>query len=230
MRIGGLQKTSLLDYPNTVSAIIWTIGCNFKCPFCYNPNLVNDTIDDISEDEVFSFLKKRKNILDGLSISGGEPLLQPDIVDFITKVKNLGYLVKIDTNGSYPEKLQELIDKNLIDYIAMDIKAPKEKYNKITGMKIDIRRIEKSIEIIQKSNLSYEFKTTFVPDLLVKEDIIAIAQWIKGSHTYYLQQFKADAPLISPEVQKKCPYSKEYVTETYNVIRSQFDTCEIRGV
>jgi pyruvate formate lyase activating enzyme len=219
-----------LDYPNTISAIIWTIGCNFKCPFCYNPNLVNGTIDVITEDEIFSFLKKRKNVLEGLSISGGEPLLQPDIVEFIGKVKNLGYLVKVDTNGSYPEKLQELTDKKLIDYISMDVKAPKIKYNKITGLKIDTTIIEKSIQIIKKSSIDYEFKTTFVPDLLKKEDIIAIAQWLKGSRTYFLQQFKADTPLISSETQKKCPYSKEYIIETHTAIQSYFTNCDIRGL
>ena len=135
MKIGGFQKTSLLDYPENVSAIAWTVGCNFSCPFCYNKDLVKGNVGLFSEEEIFSFLEKRKGLLDGLVISGGEPLMQKDIVDFITKVKKLGYLVKIDTNGSYPEKLKELIDKKLIDYVAMDVKAPKKKYDELTGVK-----------------------------------------------------------------------------------------------
>ena len=142
MKIGGIQKTSLLDYPDTISAIIWTIGCNFRCPFCYNKDIVFGKVETISEEEVISFLEKRKGLLEGLVISGGEPLMQKDIVQFAEKVKKLGYLIKIDTNGMYPDKLRQLIDKKLIDYIAMDIKAPKNKYDNLTGVKTDIKKIE----------------------------------------------------------------------------------------
>jgi len=230
MQIGGLQKTSLLDYPDKISAIIWTIGCNFNCPFCYNPQLVKGDIDIIPEDEILSFLKTREGMLEGLSISGGEPLLQKDIVDFIKSVKKMRYLVKIDTNGMYPEKLQELIDHELVNYIAMDVKAPKDKYNKLTGVKTNVKKIEKSIELIKKSGLEYEFKTTFVPDLLKKEDIIKIAQWLDKSKKYYLQQFKVNTPLISSPLEKISPYPKEYIVETYNEIQKYFKECQIRGV
>ena len=171
MQIGGFQKTSLLDYPDTISAIIWTVGCNFNCPFCYNPQLVKKTKNTISEEEVLSFLKKRKGLLEGVSISGGEPFLQKDIADFIKKVKKFGYLVKIDTNGTFPDRLKELIEKKLVDYVSMDVKAPKEKYGQLTGVKTDIKKIEISIDIIKKIAPDYEFKTTFVPELLTKEDI-----------------------------------------------------------
>ncbi|RLI64922.1 MAG: anaerobic ribonucleoside-triphosphate reductase activating protein, partial [Candidatus Asgardarchaeum californiense] len=146
MQIGGFQKTSLLDYPDTISAIIWTVGCNFKCPFCYNPQLVQKKTDCISEEEVLSFLKKRKGLIEGVSISGGEPLLQKDIIDFIKKVKKLEYLVKIDTNGTFPDKLKYLIEKKLVDYIAMDVKAPKGKYKQLSGVKTNIKHIEESID------------------------------------------------------------------------------------
>ena len=145
MKIGGFQKTSLLDYPDQLSAIIWTIGCNFKCPFCYNKNLVDGKVESIPEEEVLSFLEKRQDMLDGLVISGGEPLLQKDIVQFTEKVKKLGYLIKIDTNGMYPDELKELIDKKLVDYVAMDVKAPKNKNDKLVGVKADVKKIEKSI-------------------------------------------------------------------------------------
>jgi pyruvate formate lyase activating enzyme len=230
MKFGGIQKTSLLDYPDTISAIIWTVGCNFNCPFCYNPQLVNGTVDLITEDEIFSFLKKRKGLLEGLSISGGEPLLQNDIVDFTKKVKKLGYLVKIDTNGTFPDRLKELIEKKLVDYVAMDVKAPKKKYNQLTGVKTDIKNIEESIDIIKKTAPDYEFKTTFVPELLTKEDIVKIAQWLKGSKKYYLQQFKIGVPLVSSKLEKIMPYPKEYLTETLEEIKPYFKQCNLRGV
>ena len=230
MKIGGFQKTSLLDYPDRISAIVWTVGCNFKCPFCYNKNLVDGNVELIPEDEILSFLKKRKGMLEALSISGGEPFLQKDIADFTAKVKKLGYLVKIDTNGAFPEELKELIDNKLVDYIAMDVKAPKDKYNTLAGVKVDISNIEKSIDIIKNNASDYEFKTTFVPDLLKKEDIIKIAKWLEGSETYFLQQFKANTPLISSALEKITPYPKEYIVETFEEIKPYFKKCETRGV
>jgi len=230
MQIGGFQKTSLLDYPDTISAIIWTVGCNFNCPFCYNPQLVKKKTKSLSEEEVLSFLKKRKGLIEGLSISGGEPLLQNDIVDFTKKVKKLGYLVKIDTNGTFPDRLEELIEKKLVDYVAMDVKAPKKKYDQLTDVKTDIKKIERSIDIIKQTAPDYEFKTTFVPGLLKKEDILKIAQWLEGSKTYFLQQFKTDVPLISSKLEKITPYPKEYIVETFEEIQSYFKKCEMRGV
>lgn len=230
MNIGGLQKTSLLDYPDTISAIIWTIGCDFRCPFCYNKDLVLGKVGTIPEEELLSFLEKRKGMLEGLVITGGEPFMQKDIVQFVEKVKKLGYLIKIDTNGMFPEKLKELIDKKLVDYVAMDVKAPKKKYDKLTDVKTDIKKIEESIEIIKNSKLDYEFRTTFAPGLLTKEDIISIAKWLKGSKRFYLQQFKNDAPLISSKLQNAAPHSKEELVETLNAIKSYFEICDVRGI
>jgi len=230
MNIGGLQKTSLLDYPDNLSAIIWTVGCNFHCPFCYNKDIVEGKTGLISEEELFVFLEKRKGLIEGLVITGGEPLIQEDITDFCEKVKRLGYLIKIDTNGTYPEKLRELFDKKLVDYIAMDVKAPNSKYDELTDVKTDIKKIEKSIEIIRNSKLDYEFKTTFVPELLTKEDIVSIAKWLKGSKRFYLQQFKNDAPLISSKLQNVAPHSKEELIETLNAIKPYFDSCDVRGI
>ena len=230
MKIGGLQKTSLQDFPEEVSSIIWTIGCNFSCPFCYNKDLVDGNIDEIPKDELFSFLEKRKKLLDGIVISGGEPFLQKDLKDFCKKVKKMGYKIKIDTNGTYPDKLKELIDEKLVDYIAMDIKAPKKKYNKLAGVKTNIKKIEKSIDIIKKSKIDYEFKTTFIPEFLEKKDILEIAKQLEGSKRYYLQQFKSDAPLVSSELQNAEPYSEEELIETLNDIKPYFKNCEVRGI
>jgi len=229
MKIGGFQKASLLDYPGEISVIIWTVGCNFNCPFCYNIDLVKENADIISEDEILSFLKKRKGLVDGLVISGGEPLMHKDLDVFIKKVKKIGYKIKIDTNGCYPGTLEKFLDEGLVDYVAMDVKAPKKKYDGLSGVKTSISKVNKSIKIIQEKASNYEFKTTFVPDLLTKEDIVEIAKWLKGSRLYYLQQFKNDIPVISSKLSKKQSYSSDYLKETLNEIKPYFDECYIRG-
>jgi len=230
MKIGGFQKTSLLDYPDRISAIVWTSGCNFRCPFCYNKNLALGTAELFPHDEILSFLLKRKTLLEGVVISGGEPLLHDDLVDFIKRIKNLRLLVKIDTNGTFPEQLRELLEQQLVDYIAMDVKAPKTKYSQLTGIKIDLSKIEASIDIIKTKAPAYEFKTTFIPGLLTKEDIIEIAQWLKGSDKYFLQQFKIKTPLLSSNLEAIVPYPREYLLETLNEIQPFFKHCAVRGV
>jgi len=230
MKIGGFQKSSLLDYPDEISAIVWTVKCNFHCPFCYNTDIVDGNVELFSEKDVLDFLKKRQGLLDALVISGGEPLLQTDISDFCQKVKKLGYKIKIDTNGTFPEKLQELIDKKLIDYISMDVKAPVDKYNSLAGKKIDISKIKKSVKIIQQSNLDYEFKTTVVPGLLDKKDIIEIGKWLKGSKKYYLQQFKNDTAVISSDLETANPYPKDEILDFVENVKQYFDICKARGI
>jgi len=230
MKIGGFQKTSLLDYPETISAIIWTVGCNYRCTFCYNKEIVLGRIKLISEKEVLSYLEKRKGMLEGLVISGGEPLMQEDVVDFAGKIKKLGYLIKLDTNGCYPEKLQELINKKLVDYLAMDIKAPKEKYDQLSGVKTDLTKIEKSIKIIKSDAPDYEFRTTFVPQILKKDDIIKIAKWLEGAKNFYLQQFKNTRSLVSSKLNNVSPYPNQYLVETCNEIKTYFKNCKLRGI
>jgi len=230
MKIGGFQKTSLLDFPDTISAIIWTNDCNFRCPFCYNKNLVFGNAESIPEKEIISFLEKRKGLIEGIVISGGEPFLQKDLIDFIKRVKNIGYLIKIDTNGSFPLKIKQLFDEELIDYISMDIKAPKNKYNQLSGVNVAILKIEKSIELIKDRAPNYEFRTTFVPKLLKKEDVIEIGKWLEGAEKYYLQQFKNNPPLVSSEFNDIAPYPKEYVIETLEAIKPFFKFCDVRGV
>ena len=230
MNIGGFQKTSLLDYPDYLSAIVWTQDCNFKCPFCYNRNLVMGKEKSIDENEVLFYLKKRQGMIEGLVISGGEPFLQKDFKDFIEKVKKLGYLVNIDTNGSFPDKLKELIEEKKVDYISMDVKAPKNKYDKLSGIKTDISKIQKSIDLIKNKASDYEFRTTFVPDLLKKEDIVEIGKWLDGSKNYYLQQFKNNPPLISNQFENVLPHPKEYLIETLESIKPFFKQCDVRGI
>jgi pyruvate formate lyase activating enzyme len=230
MKIGGFQKTSLLDYPDKISTIIWTNGCNFRCPFCYNKNLALGNAELFPVDEILSFLSKRKEQLEGVVISGGEPLIQEDIVDFVKKIKNLKLLVKIDTNGAFPEKLNELFEKQLVDYVAMDIKAPREKYRQLIGIDVDLSKIEASIYSIKTKAPAYEFKTTFIPGLLKKEDIIEIAKWLNGADVYYLQQFKIIKPLLSSTLENTLPYSREYIYDTLFTIQPFFKHCAVRGV
>jgi len=230
MNIGGLQKTSLLDYPDKISAIIWTIGCNFRCPFCYNTNLVIGTAKKIPEKEILAFLNKRKGLIEAVVISGGEPLMQNDIEHFLEKIKKLGYAIKVDTNGTYPNVLQKLLEKKLIDYVSMDVKAPKNKYSRLSGVTTDISKIEKSIEVIKKFAPHYEFKTTFIPTLLHQKDIIEIAKWLENAENYYLQKFKDDVPVISSELEEVKPYTKQYLEKTIEKVKPYFKQCDIRGV
>jgi len=230
MKIGGFQKTSLLDYPDRISAIVWTSGCNFRCPFCYNKNLALGTAELFPQDEILSFLSKRKALLEGVVISGGEPLLHDDLIDFIKRIKDLRLLVKIDTNGAFPERLSELLEQQLVDYVAMDVKAPKKKYPELTGVDIDLSKIEASIDLLKTKAPAYEFKTTFIPGLLTKGDIIEIAQWLKGADTYFLQQFKIKTPLLSPTLETIKPYPREYLVETLKEIQPFFKRCKVRGV
>jgi len=191
MKIAGFQKFSLIDYPGKISAIIFTQGCNFRCPFCHNPELVNPELfaDTLDENSVLSFLKRRVAKLDGVVITGGEPLLQHDLVEFIERIKEIGYLIKLDTNGSYPEILKQLLAKNLIDYIAMDIKAPLEKYPNVVKTDAYTEKIMESVKIILNSNIDYEFRTTVVKDLLTENDLICIVKLIRGAKRYVLQKF-----------------------------------------
>ncbi len=231
LKLGGLQETSLLDYPGKICAIVWTAGCNFRCPFCYNPNMVYGNTDIIPIDHVLSFLDKRKGKLDALSITGGEPLLHEDLDLFIREVKNRGFLVKLDTNGTFPHQLKQLLDEKLVDYVSMDVKAPFEKYDQLAGTKVNIDKIKESINLIMESAADYEFKTTVIPGLLEKKDIITIASMLKGAKRYYLQQFKIDVPVINNELLAITkPYKKHDFEEMKKHASSLVESCLLRGV
>ncbi len=190
MIIGGFQKFSLIDYPGKISCIVFTQGCNFRCPYCHNPELIPFTpLVKIKEETILSFLEKRKGKIDAVVITGGEPTMQQDLLKFIQKIKEMGYLIKLDTNGSNPEMLEIIINHSLVDYIAMDIKAPLEKYKEVTHSVISPERIKRSIRMIMNSNIKYEFRTTVVKSQLTKEDIISIGKLVEGAELYVLQKF-----------------------------------------
>jgi pyruvate formate lyase activating enzyme len=187
---GGLQKSSLIDYPEKISAIIFTQGCNFRCPYCHNPELIEGKGEPTyTSDFLLNFLQTRQGKLDGVVITGGEPTLHKDLPDFIKQVKELGFYVKLDTNGTNPEMLKQLIGEDLIDYVAMDIKAPIEKYEDIVCAQIDKNNVQKSIEILKTSKIDYEFRTTVVKSQLTRDGFIEIGELIKGCDKYYLQKF-----------------------------------------
>lgn len=230
MKIYGLQKMTLLDFPGKVACTLFTGGCNFRCPFCHNARLVTELDKDevYSEEEIFEYLRRRVGILDGVCITGGEPLMNADIADFITKVRELGYAVKLDTNGSYPETLKNLIDRGLVDYIAMDIKNTPEKYAQTIGVKnSDFTPIKKSIKIIMQSGVPYEFRTTVVKEFHSVSDIEEIAKMIEGAQGYYLQNFVDSGNLIGSDLS---PVSKEEIEKMHEKATQYVVFSQLRGV
>jgi len=211
MVIHGLQKTTLLDYPGHVAATIFTGGCNFRCPFCHNGDLVLNPggTPQIPMEEIMAFLQKRQGILDGVCITGGEPTLQLDLEDFIRGVRGLGYLVKLDTNGYRPEVLERLLEEGLLDYVAMDVKASKDNYARAVGLdcmnsKSDfvIEKIERSVELLQNSSIDYEFRTTVVKGLHTIEEFEEIGRWLAGCKAYYLQGFQKNENVLAARLGK----------------------------
>jgi pyruvate formate lyase activating enzyme len=210
MKIGGLQKVSLIDYPGKICAIVFTQGCNFRCPYCHNPELVDPNLfwECESEDALMSFLEKRKGKLDAVSITGGEPTIQQDLIAFMKLLKNMGYFVKIDTNGSNPEVIHSIIDRNLVDYIAMDIKAPFKKYEELTQSKVDEKKIRKSIAMIMASGIPYEFRTTVLKSKLSKRDILEIGKIIENASFYVLQLF-VPSKVLDQSYLSEATYTRE---------------------
>ncbi len=243
MIIGGLEKFSLIDFPKHLSAIVFTKGCNFRCQFCYNPMLVvperengfekdrfldSEKSESIKESDLFVFLESRIGKLDAVVITGGEPLLHNDLEDFIIKIRKMGFKIKLDTNGTSPEKLKNLIEKGLLDYIAMDIKGPKEKYVEITGVNIDLKDILESIIIIMESGVDYEFRTTVAPSMLEPVDIEKMGEMIKGAKKWYLQPFKSDTELINNKYKNTLPYKDDEMEEMKKRGEKYVELCEVR--
>ena len=227
MRLGGLQRSSLIDYPGKICAIVFTIGCNFRCPYCHNPELVEETADEIPEEEFFTFLEKRVGLLDAVSITGGEPTMHDDLIEFIRRIKKLGFLVKLDSNGTRPEFLKTLIDEKLVDYIAMDIKSPLEKYAQTIARPVDVEKIQASIDLLIQNKVPYEFRTTVVKALLAPEDFHGIGELIKGAEKYYLQQF-VPTKLLNPQFMKKAVYSDDEFKELQTIMNKYVKSCQIR--
>ena len=231
MLISGLQKLTLLDYPGTVACTVFTGGCNFRCPFCHNAALVLPELmgQDTDEEQVLAFLKRRQGVLDGVAITGGEPLLHKDIGIFLEKVRALGYKIKLDTNGSFPDRLQELISAGLVDRVAMDIKNAPELYAKTVGLpSLDLAPIERSKELLLRGDVDYEFRTTVVKGLHTRESIIGAAKWIAGAKEYYLQQFKDSGHVIA--IEGLSEYNEQEMHALAQAAAQVVPTVRVRGV
>lgn len=226
--IGGLQKSSLIDFPQHICAVIFTQGCNFKCPYCHNPELIKEKADsNISESALFKFLNSRKNKLDGVVITGGEPTLQKDLPEFIKKIKAMGFLVKLDTNGSNPYMLKKLIDEKLIDYVAMDMKAPIEKYSNIICTKTNTDNILKSIDILKASDIDFEFRTTVVKSQLEVTDFKKIGEMLTGAKKYYLQKF-VPTKTLDKSFMSQTTYSEEEFSSIIKLLKCNIKQVELR--
>ena len=229
MIIGGFQRFSLIEYPGKICAVVFTQGCNFRCPYCHNPELISlqRSQNSIPEEEILSFLEKRKGKLDAVEITGGEPTLQPDLIEFLKKIKEIGYLIKLDSNGSYPEIVERVTKLKLADYLAMDVKAPLEKYQKIIGSNIDLNKIKKSIELIMNSGLDYELRTTVVKSQLSRDDILEIGKLIKGAKLYVLQKF-IPSKTLDRKFLNETTYSEEEFEYLREAIKDYVKECIIR--
>ncbi len=233
MKIEGMQKLTLLDFPGRVAATVFTPGCDFRCPFCHNASLVMDEGDDIIEPrEVLELLKKRRGMITGLAVTGGEPLLQPDLADFLAEVKALGAAVKLDHNGSFPGKLEELIKAGLVDYVAMDIKNCRERYAETCGLPESasegvLANIDRSIGILRNSGVEHEFRTTVVRELHSAEDIAAMGEWMKGDDAFFLQGFVDSGDIIRPGLSA---YSRDEMQALLDILRRYLPKAELRGV
>ncbi len=231
MQIRGFQKMSLVDFPDEVCSTVFVGGCNLRCPFCFNRDLVLDPLGQpsFSEEEVFAYLQKRMAVQGALCITGGEPSLQGDLAVFIARAKALGLKVKLDTNGTFPGILELLLGEENLDYVAVDIKAPPEKYALLTGKKVDFARIEQTIHLLKKSSVKYEFRTTAVPGLLQKGDLPEIAKILQGSRQYVLQQFQPAATLLDENLTALKPFTREEALEIAAECRFFVDTVLLRG-
>lgn len=236
IKIGGLQRLTLIDYPGNLACTVFLIGCNFRCPFCYSAELVlPEKIarqPEMPTKDFFDFLKQRKGRLDGVVICGGEPTINPELADFCGQIKKMGFKIKLDTNGSNPEVIANLLKKKLLDYVAMDIKASPEKYPTLIGfdgcaVSYLLNNIQKSIDLLKKGIVDYEFRTTFVPGLHTKDDIAAIVRWLKPAKRFYLQNFRPEKTL-DPNLSTLRPYQADELAGYLNLLAPFFETAQIR--
>ena len=231
MFISGLQKLTLLDYPGRVACTVFTGGCNFRCPFCHNAPLVlpERLAQDTDEEQVLAFLRKRTGILDGVAITGGEPLIHKEIPSFLEKVKALGFSIKLDTNGSFPEMLESIVKAGLVDRVAMDIKNCPEKYAKTIGLKdFDIAPVERSKSFLMECGIDYEFRTTVVKGIHTEESLLGAAEWIAGAKEYYLQQFKDSGDVIA--IDGLSAYDEKEMHALADAVARFVPAVKVRGV
>lgn len=231
MILGGFQKLTLIDFPGHIAATVFTVGCNFRCPFCHNPELVsggNIRISSGVENDFFRLLEERKGKLEGVCITGGEPTLQPDIIEFIRKIKNLGYKVKLDSNGARPDVLRLLFSEKLLDFVAMDIKNSPEKYAETANNPVDLERIRLSVDLIRHSGVDYEFRTTVVPGLHEEADFEKIGKWLEGAKKYVLQEYQDSGKILDPGLKKRAKGKKLDLEKIAGKIKKYFGNVESR--
>ena len=230
MKLGGLQKMTLLDFPGQVACTVFTVGCNFRCPFCHNSSLVvSPGVPELLQDDFFAFLRKRRGLLDGVAVTGGEPLLHPDMPAFLEKIRALGYAVKLDTNGAFPDRLRELLEAGLVDYVAMDIKNSKEKYELTAGVPGILPQVEASAALLLGGQTPFEFRTTLVDELHEPADFAAIGRWIQGAARYFIQGF-VDSGDILAGGDRFHAASSEKAKLCLEAIRPFVPNAELRGV
>lgn len=229
MKVSGLQKLTLLDFPGRVACTAFTAGCNFRCPFCHNASLVlgGEGEEDYAEEDILAFLNKRKGLLDGLALTGGEPLLHPGAADFLARVKDLGYAVKLDTNGSFPDRLRDVVERGLADYVAMDVKNSPAKYALTAGVDLDLGAVRESVSYLLSGQVPCEFRTTVVKELHEADDFVAIGEWIAGAPAYFLQRFVDSDDLIVPGY-SAC--SKAEMEAFADLVRPFVSSVALRGV
>lgn len=229
MNIHGLQKMTLLDFPGKVACTVFLGGCEFRCPYCHNSELLDMNAPALMDDtELFKFLEGRKGLLDGVAITGGEPLLRKDIVEFIKHIREMGFLVKLDTNGNHPDKLREILETGLVEYVAMDVKNSKERYGETIGLPVfNVNRVDESIQILLSGKVEYEFRTTVVKEFHDAASFEGIAEWIKGADNYYLQGFVDRETVMYSGLGA---YSKEEMETLQDIVKPHVKHIEIRGL
>jgi len=234
MIIGGTQWMTLLDYPGQIAATLFTSGCNFRCPFCHNPELVLPELianaSSILDESFFGELNERRGFLDAVVVSGGEPTLQADLLQILERIKKLGYLVKLDTNGTRPDLIQDALESGLVDYIAMDIKAPLDAYDRMAGVRVDTSMIEQSISIITRLVPVYEFRTTAGPGLST-DDLLEIGRWLAGSRAYWLQKFQvpAEKGLVDGSCREMAVLKENDLQAVWHQLRDRFEIGGVRS-
>lgn len=231
MKICGFIGTTLIDFPGRIAAAVFVEGCNFRCPFCHNPSLVVETKEnrEIPRDEILAELGRRRGFLDGVAVSGGEPLIHPELIGFLEAVRTSGLQIKIDTNGSRPEMLGELLDRNLVDYISMDVKATRDNYSRAAGVRIDPDLIERSISLILNSGREHEFRTTMVPGIVSPGDIAVIAESLANAGRFVLQQFRPDITL-DPHMKTVQPYEGRVILDAAEAAGMVLPEVDVRGL
>lgn len=228
MEFGGIEKLTLVDYPGKVACMVYTIGCNFRCPYCHNPELVDETVEArVTEHDFFCFLNARRDMLDGVVITGGEPTMHDDLPRVMREIKNRGFLVKLDSNGTRPQMLREAIEGRLVDYIAMDIKSPLKAYGTVVARPVNTEAIEESIKLLINSNVDYEFRTTIVKGMLSRQDLGQMGKEIRGAKRYVLQKF-VSTKILNPQFRNKVSYSDDEMKGFQEMLTPYVKECQIR--